>query len=146
MGLEIHEDGQAPVLDTPAANTVKSVPTKIMIEGVERDAFTTTIAGKTIVHTTGLSVLEKRKLSRATLADDHQHPDAYAYNQVAACVRSIDGVPEGFPATEDHIEMILTRLGDEVAEFLFDVRNNAFSDRLVTRAKNLLATGFSASP
>jgi hypothetical protein len=112
-----------------------SVPGTMKIGGVDRDTMTTTVAGKVIVHTTRLSVLEQRLLSRA-VDDRDEGKSAYIWDSIAATVRSIDGATIGFPSTDAQIEVILKRLGDEAAEYLFGAYTRAFAARVKAEAKN----------
>lgn len=130
------------IAEKAAAAGPTSVPSTIKINGVERDAFTTTVGGKVIVHTAKLSVLEQRKLSRAVEAAD-EGKMAFIWDSVAATVRTINGDAIGFPATDGQIEAILIRLGDDAAEKLFQDYTAGFAKRM-TDAKNSQSTPASA--
>ena len=138
MPVEILEETAATpfVPSAGAAGDGVAVPTRIRIEGVDRDAFTVTVGGKTVVYTERLTVLERRQLARAMMQSDVFAPEAYGFNLVAARVRQINGEAIGFPATESHIVDILTRLGDDAAEWLFEKGNEDFVRRTTEKAKN----------
>jgi hypothetical protein len=141
MPFEILDPVAEPAADPAAAPAPKVSVLKI--DGRDREVGSVTFGGKTVVYTDSLSVKERMKLSRA-VPGDVSAPEAYAFDQVAARVRSINDVPVGFPASQAEIESIIDRIGDEIAEHMMEVGNADYVKRREARAKNFSATGASA--
>ena len=119
----------------PAGDGVPE-PTTLRIEGQDRECFRVAVAGKAIVYTERLSVLERRALARAQKPEDAFAPEAAGFNQAAARVRMIDGIPTPFPSNDSQIIRILEMLGDEAAEWLYERGAHDYQERVKAKAKN----------
>lgn len=119
----------------PAGDGVPE-PTTLRIEGQDRECFRVTVADKAIVYTERLSVLERRALARAQKPEDAFAPEAAGFNQVAARVRMIDGIPTPFPSNDSQIIRVLDMLGDEAAEWLYERGAHDYQERVKAKAKN----------